>query len=65
MPTTNADDNEIKKKKIYEDLNKLIDQTKTEDNRIVMGDVNATVGEGKEGAIVGQFELGTRNDRGL
>ncbi|VVC44948.1 Endonuclease/exonuclease/phosphatase [Cinara cedri] len=38
--------------------------TKAEDNVIVMGDMNATVGEGKELAIVGQFGLGTRNDRG-
>lgn len=62
MPTTNADDDEIEK--IYEDINKLIDQTMAEDNVIVMGDINATVGEGNEGAIVGQFGLVTRNDRG-
>jgi len=31
---------------------------------IVIGYVYAIVGEGKEGASVGQFGLGTRNDRG-
>lgn len=62
MPTTNADDDEIER--VYEDLNSLIDQTKAEDNLIVLGDMNATVGEGKDGTIAGQYGLGSRNDRG-
>ena len=33
-------------------------------NIVVMGDCSAVVGEGKGGKTAGQYELGTRNERG-
>ena len=39
-------------------------QTKSRDMVIVMEDLNAEIGSGKDGEIVGAFGLGTRNERG-
>lgn len=62
MPTSNAEDEEIDR--LYDELNNLNDKTKGEDNVIVLGDMNANIGEGKEGTIVGKYGLGVRNERG-
>ncbi|KAI5711321.1 hypothetical protein M8J75_016072 [Diaphorina citri] len=56
MPTTNAEDEEVER--IYEDINGLIDKTRGEDNVIIMGDMNAIVGEGRDGVTVGKYERG-------
>ena len=39
-------------------------QSKAREVNIVMGDLNAKVGEGRSNKIVGDFGLGMRNDRG-
>ena len=48
----------------YEDIKKAIDQIKSTDILIVMGDKNAKIGKGKVDDTVGDFGLGDRNDRG-
>ena len=62
MPTTDADDEEIET--IYEQIEELIRKEKATDNVIIMGDLNAVVGEGGDGGEIGEFGLGRRNDRG-
>lgn len=49
--------------RVYEMLTELIEGIKGEENVVIMGDWNATVGEGREGIIVGPFGLSKRNDR--
>lgn len=62
MPTSAHDEQEVDD--MYEEIEIMMNQLKGNDNLVVMGDWNAVVGEGQEGAEVGQFGLGTRNDRG-
>ena len=48
----------------YHDLDKAMSICKSSEMKIVMGDVNAKIGEGKYNQIVGPHRLGARNDRG-
>jgi len=62
MPTTNSSEEELEG--VYENLDKLVESVKGEENLIVMGDWNAIVGEEKVKNITGDYGLGNRNDRG-
>lgn len=48
----------------YEQLNAAKRQCKSQEVVIVMGDLNAKVGRGRQDEIVGPFGLGERNERG-
>lgn len=63
MPTSNSNDSQVEE--VYEQMEKVIETIKGEENLIIMGDWNAIVGEGKrEKNITGKYGLGKRNDRG-
>lgn len=62
MPTTDYADDEIED--MYERLEELMGSEKQNSYLILMGDWNASVGEGREGECVGPFGLGKRNGRG-
>jgi len=59
-----AEHNNTEMEETYELIEEGLKATKAEDNVTIMGDWNAIVGEGKDDNIVGQYGLGTRNDRG-
>ena len=48
----------------YHDLDKAISVCKSSEMKVVMGDFNARIGEGRYNQIVGPHGLGARNDRG-
>src|SRR6478609_8502584 len=62
LPTTDYEDEEVEN--LYDQLEEILGKQKGTDNVIVMGDINAVVGEGKEDIVVEKFGLGKRNDRG-
>src|SRR6476619_3677058 len=62
LPTTNYEDEEVDK--LYDQREEMLGKQKETDNVIVMGNLNAVVGEGKEDRVVGKFGLGKGNDRG-
>src|SRR6476619_5370872 len=62
LPTTNYEDEEVDK--LYDQREEMLGKQKETDNVIVMGNLNAVVGEGKEDRVVGKFGLGKRNDKG-
>lgn len=62
MPTTTHEEEEVDK--IYEDIEKRLENTKGKDYTIIMGDWNASVGEGEEEGYIGKYGLGKRNERG-
>ncbi|KAL1447191.1 hypothetical protein WDU94_013942 [Cyamophila willieti] len=62
MPTATSQEELIED--MYIEIQTLLDQIKSEDNIILMGDWNARVGEGEEAPFVGPFGYGTRNDPG-
>ena len=62
MPTSTHSDEEVED--VYEQLEELMAAQKGSDYLVVMGDWNAIVGEGREENEIGQYGLGSRNDRG-
>ena len=48
----------------YEELDNVLSQCRSGEVTIMMGDLNAKVGEGWSGNVVGSFGLGDRNARG-
>ena len=61
-PTTSYSDEEVEIH--YEELQRMIKQVKSTDVVVVMGDFNAKIGKGRQQDIVGDFGIGTRNERG-
>ena len=61
-PTTDHEEEEIES--FYEDINKVMDYTKSGEITILMGDWNAKVGDAPEHPVVGNCGLGERNNRG-
>ncbi|XP_072040063.1 craniofacial development protein 2-like [Amphiura filiformis] len=61
-PTADSDENDIAV--FYEDLEKAMKQCKSDEITMVVGDLNAKVGEGRVGDTVGPHGLGARNERG-
>ena len=61
-PTTEATEEEMEN--FYKALDTTISTCKSQDIRIVMGDLNAKVGCSEEKGVTGKFGLGTKNERG-
>jgi endonuclease/exonuclease/phosphatase family metal-dependent hydrolase len=62
MPTTDHEDDEIEE--MYEQIESMIKKQKGNINVIIMGDFNASVGEGSDEKVIGKYGLGNRNERG-
>ena len=61
-PTKDSTEEELED--FYEELTRIREQCKNHDVSIVMGDMNAKVGNGRHEDIVGQYGLGEKNTRG-
>uniref|UniRef100_A0A8D8SJ40 Craniofacial development protein 2 n=2 Tax=Cacopsylla melanoneura TaxID=428564 RepID=A0A8D8SJ40_9HEMI len=61
-PTADKEEEELEN--FYKDIDTAMRVTKGADVTIVLGDLNAKVGEGPSNECVGRFGLGERNDRG-
>ena len=61
-PTSDHSEEDIEQ--FYEDMEKAHQQVKSTDILVVMGDMNAKIGKGGVESYVGEFGLGTRNERG-
>ena len=61
-PTTSHSDDVIDT--FYEQVDEVRRQCKNDEVTVVMGDLNAKVGRGRSGEVVGDFGLGVRNERG-
>ena len=61
-PTSNAEEAEVKR--VYEDLQDLLERTPKKDVLFVIGDWNAKVGSQETPAVTGKFGLGIWNETG-
>ncbi|XP_047474146.1 craniofacial development protein 2-like [Penaeus chinensis] len=62
MPTSNHTDMEVEE--LYDKIEEKLSTCRGKDYVVVLGDMNATVGEEKILNVVGNYGLGTRNIRG-
>ena len=61
-PTTDAEEEEMER--FYDQVQTEIDNICKQDALILHGDWNAKVGKGREREVVGQYDLGNRNEAG-
>ena len=61
-PTSTHEDEEIDE--FYDNIPHELQNVKSDEITIVMGDLNAKIGEGSRGDVVGRFGLGEGNERG-
>ena len=61
-PTSTSSEHDLET--FYHHLDKATSICKTAEMKIVMGDFNAKIGEGRQNQTVGPHGLGTRNERG-
>ena len=61
-PTSTSSEHDLET--FYHHLDKAMSICKTAEMKIVMGDFNAKIGEGRQNQTVGPHGLGTRNERG-
>ena len=61
-PTTDHSESEIDE--FYEEVDQVRRQCRAEEVTVVMGYMNAKVGRGTSGSVVGSFGLGKKNERG-
>ena len=61
-PTSASTDDEIEE--CYNLLESTLDQVKSNEVLVVMGDMNAKVGQERNGNIVGPCGMGEKNERG-
>lgn len=61
-PTYDADDVEIEQ--FYCTISDILKTFKKHEITIIIGDMNAKIGQGKSGDLIGDYGLGTRNERG-
>ena len=61
-PTSVSSESEMNT--FYEQLDQVMSICESSDMKIVMGDFNAKIREGRQGLSVGPYELGIRNERG-
>lgn len=62
MPTSDHDVEEVDS--VYEQIREIMEREERGACIVIMGDMNAVIGEGREGKTVGSFGLVTRNERG-
>jgi hypothetical protein len=61
-PTSDYADDEMED--MYDDIVEVIKSVRGDENKIILGDWNAVVGDGQEGTTVRRYGLGKRNGRG-
>ena len=61
-PTVNYPEEDLDE--FYEMVEQAMRQCKPHEIILIMGDLNAKIGEGREGEVVGPFGLGVRNEKG-
>ena len=61
-PTADKEEAEIET--FYEELNTLLKMCKNHEITLIVGDMNAKVGEGPTGSVAGRYGLGEQNERG-
>ena len=62
--SSSSSSSEVDLHTFYEDLDKAMSICKNSEIKIVLGDFNAKIGEGRQDILVGPHGLGDRNERG-
>jgi len=62
MPTSAYGNQDIED--VYDQIEEKINNLPSKEYTVLLGDMNAVVGEGRDGAVVGAHGIGKRNERG-